>query len=201
MYIHSRRLILIDNLELEQDLLNFPTIFDAVRARLGYTIRDMSNLLGISYQTSRRLCLEPGTPRLATIKSIKRVFPNINSARWRRWVYLIANRFAMDVSVELEELLSTGVIDIDAYSDMADSAALADSCEANQGRACSFYLHPNHIAAIGLLSSKLGKSQSQIIRDHIEAILSENKDVSQVISGESDISILSEDPEDIIKYD
>ncbi len=192
---------MLDNLDFEQDLLNFPTIFDAVRAKMGYTIRDMSNLLGISYQTSRRLCLEPGTPRLATIKSIKRIFPNINSARWRRWVYLIANRFSMDVSAELEELLSTGVIDIDAYSELADSAAAIDNCEANQGRACSFYLHPNHIRALGLLSAKLGKSQSQIIRDHIEDLLSANKDVSKVISGEVDATILIDDADDIIKYD
>jgi DNA-binding XRE family transcriptional regulator len=201
--IHSlKRIAMNTNLDNQEDLLNFPTIFDALRSRLSYTIRDMSNILGISYQTARRLCSEPGTPRLSTIKAIRAVFPNINSARWRRWVYLLANRFTMDVSEELAELLSTGSIELDEYTSLADLAAATESAESKPGKACSFYLHKYHLDALSLLASKFGKSQSQILRDHIDSLVTTNKDVKLALDGMISASEIHPDSfDDILKYD
>ena len=201
--IHHRiRITMTTNLSSQEDLLNFPTIFDALRSRLSYTIRDMATLLGISYQTARRLCSEPGTPRLSTIKSIRAVFPNINSARWRRWVYLLSNRFNMDVSEELEELLSTGSIELDEYTNLSDLAASEESADSKPGKACSFYLHKYHLDALSLLSCKLGKSQSQILRDHIDSLVSDNKDVKLALNGSIPASEIHQDSfDDILKYD
>jgi hypothetical protein len=165
----------------EIDLLNCPTIFEAVRQRSARTVSGMAAVLQLSYQTVRRLCYEPGTPRSGTLKSIRKVYPFINSARWRRWVYLISKRFDMDVLDELEDLLSTFSIDLDAHVQLADTASESEYKKKHKSKAISFYLHDDHLEALALLSAKLGKSQAQLIRDFIDSMLSTHKDVASKV--------------------
>ena len=156
-------------------------MFEALRATRGLTIRAMSNLLGLSYQTVRRLCIEPGTPRQSTLRGLRKFFPQLNSARWRRWVYLISAKFELDVSDELSQLLSSDSIEIDAYSSLADEAARKAELAEGTGKPCSFYLHDDQLKALAKLSVKLNKSQAQIIRDHIQDLVTQNPDIASSI--------------------
>lgn len=165
----------------EIDLLNCPTLFDAIRKKSQRSITSMSHILQLSYQTVRRLCSEPGTPRTNTLESVRSIYPFVNSARWRRWVYLISRKFDMDVLEELNDLLNPGSIELDKHVRIADTAAKRDLFLKSKARAVSFYLHEDHIEALSLLAAKLGKSQAQLIRDHIDDLLTKYKDISCIV--------------------
>jgi hypothetical protein len=133
------------------------TLLDALRVSKSLTIQELANLVGLPYQTVRRLCSSAGAPRSSSMARLLTVFPGISSLKWRKYSRLL--------KTSPDELL--GLVN-SCYTEFTDVNSSTDS------RQVSFYLHEEYIQGLANLSLVLGKSQSHIIRDCIQELMAKH---------------------------
>jgi len=136
------------------------TLLDLLRNHESLSFTELADKLSMSYQTVRRMCREPGTPRTETIIKLSKSYPGITDSLWRRFSYLSEVPESPNYAKDCQDIINSAL----HCSDLPGSIKLATG---RRAKAVSFYLHEEQISALTLLSSILGKSQSQIIRDHI----------------------------------
>jgi len=133
------------------------TLLDALRVSKSLTIQELALLVDLPYQTVRRLCSSPGAPRNSSMAKLLTVFPGISSLKWRKYARLL--------KTSPEDLL--GLVN-SCYTEFTDVNS------GNESRQVSFYLHEEYIQGLANLSLVMGKSQSHIIRDCIQELMTKH---------------------------
>jgi transcriptional regulator with XRE-family HTH domain/predicted DNA-binding protein len=148
------------------ELVTSNSLLDALRIVEQLSYSQLAAKLSLSYQTVRRMCTTPGTPRIETLNKLAKVYPGLTDALWRRFSYLCEVPELENFEVEAKAIINAAL----HCQELPGSIKLAAG---RRAKAVSFYLHEEHISALTLLSNVLGKSQSQIIRDHINDLTRE----------------------------
>lgn len=148
------------------ELVTSNSLLDAIRITEQLSYSQLATKLSLSYQTVRRMCTSSGTPRIETLNKLSRVYPGLTDALWRRFSYLCEVPELENFESEAKAIINSAI----HCQELPGSIKLAAG---RRAKAVSFYLHEEHISALTLLSNVLGKSQSQIIRDHINDLTRE----------------------------
>ncbi len=142
------------------DLKKSKSLLDALRIKNNLNYLELATQLAMPYQSVRRMCKSTGTPRTETLVKLRLTYPGITDTLWRRFSYLVDTAESIDFLSAAEAILSQACAELEHSNSI-------DSTMGRRAKAVSFYLHEEQIQQLCLLSSVLGKSQSQIIRDYI----------------------------------
>jgi len=166
-------------MEHSMNLKKSKSLLDAIRISSNLNYLELAEKLRMPYQTTRRMCQSSGTPRLDTLKKLVLTYPGITDNLWRKFSYIL--EVADDIDFESS---ACSLIALAKQRQELPELALNTT---RRAKAVSFYLHEEQISELCLLSSILGKSQSQIIREHIYELSSIYLSDSKIILEDHDI--------------
>ena len=166
-------------METSMDLKKSKSLLDALRISSNLNYLELADKLRMPYQTTRRMCQSSGTPRLDTLNKLVLTYPGITDNLWRKFSYILEVADDIDFDAAAQDMLSQA-----KQRQESPKIILNNS---RRAKAVSFYLHEEQISELCLLSSILGKSQSQIIREHIYELSSMYLTNSKIVLEDHDI--------------
>lgn len=147
------------------NIIDFPTLLEAIRCHRRDTYKALGVKLGLSYGLVRNLALSTSVPSERNLEVLASYSSQLTAGNWSQWVDI---REQEDLDREYKEVALVGLLPGDVKVSPSYIGGVSGEGEKPKGQSVSLYFLRWHLDAMDKMSEVTGESRSTILRRLIE---------------------------------